>query len=619
MILPREESDGVGIETVNVSRLAIEVWRVPDRNLVRREIAKTDPVSEGGYPDDYDSRPDDEGQVVWKGEVAVKGDQGQRATTVFPLGAVLKTLKPGGYVIKARDVSGGRKADDDSGDAPAQASRWVMFTDMALIAYQGSEGLDAVVRSLKTAKPLPGVRVALVAKDGEDLGAAASDASGRVHFPAPMLKGDGAAHAKMLMAYGAQADLAVLDLDRSPVDLSSQGVGGRNVEAASLTAGREAKTAVDGYLYADRGVYRPGETVHLVAMARDRRGKAVSDRKGALVVKRPSGVEFARYAFAAAPGGAITRDILLPAGAPRGRWTATLQIEGIDDPAGQLSFSVEDFAPQRLAVDADGQAQTPVLAGQTRQVAVSARFLYGAPGAGLQTQGEARLKADPDPFPAFKDFQWGDDKAPFEEKALDLSSTVTDGAGRATLSVDAGQAGDTAQPLLASVTASVFEPGGRPVREGVDLKVRARPVYLGVKVNQADSSGDAAPMSFDLIAVDAFGRRIAAPGTVWTLISENWDYDWFQQDGKWQWRRTSRDAVVARGAVNIGAGEAARLARRLGWGDYRLELTGAGGSRTVIRFSAGWGASGGDVEKPDMVRVSAGTRSYARATRSRSR
>ena len=615
VILPREDSDGVGIDTVNISRLAIEVWRVPDRNLVRRQIVKTDPAGEGDYSSDYESRPDDEGHVVWKGALEIHGDLAQKTTTVFPLGAVLKSLSPGGYVIKARDASGGRglkTGEEDSGQQPAQASRWIMFTDMAITSYTGSDGLDAVVRSLKSARPIPGVRVALVANDGEDLGAGTSDAAGRVRFPHSLLAGEGSSHARMLMTYGEQADLAVLDLDRSPVDLSAQGIGGRTEPGApGPTEGRQSKTDVDGYLYSDRGVYRPGETVHLVAMVRDQRGEAVKDRKGALVIKRPSGTVFANYAFAGADAGAINRDIAVPSGAPRGRWTAALQIDGIDDPSGQLSFSVEDFAPQRLAVTVEGQDKTPVAAAQVRKIDVSARFLYGAPGSALQTQGEARIKTDPNPFPAYKDFVWGDAEKPFQEKAIDLTSTVTDGAGRAVLALDSGAAGETDQPLSAAVVASVFEPGGRPVRESVNLKLRTLPVYLGVKTTQAEGGGDPAAMSLDLIAVDGAGKRIAAPGVTWTLISENWDYDWFQKDGRWQWRRTSRDKVVAKGSVNIGAGAAARLNRRLGWGDYRLVLEGQKGVRTAVRFSAGWGAPAQDLEAPDVVRVSAGPNAHA--------
>jgi hypothetical protein len=619
VILPREEADGVAIETLNVTKLAIEVWRVPDRNLVRKSISAPDPTGEGDYAEDYgDDSPDDEGTVVWKGDVAVKGPVGQRATTVFPLGAVLKEMKPGGYVIKARDASGGRDIQNQNGrpvvSNPAQARRWIMFTDMGLTAYDGSDALDVVVRSLKTARVLPGLRVALVARNGEDLGAATTDASGRVRFPRPMLKGEGAAAAKMVMAYGALGDLAVLDLDRSPVDLSSQGVGGRTPgadEAGKPTDGRSIKTDIDAYLYADRGIYRPGETAHIVAMLRDREAKAVADRKGALVIRRPSGVEFKRIAFDHAGTGAVLQDITLPKTAPRGHWSAQLEIEGVDGPVGQMSFAVEDFVPQRLAVTLAAQPQSAVTAGEVRHVPVSARFLYGAPGAGLQTQGEMRLRADPNPFPQYADYRWGDDQTPFDEKLVNLGSTVTDGAGAATLAVDASQAGDAKAPLSATLTASVFEPGGRPVRESAFLKIRTQPIYFGVKVDQSQSGdSDVTPVSLDVIAVDGQGRRIAAQGASWTLIAESWNYDWFEQDGKWQWRRTSRDAAVARGVADIAGGGSFHLNRRLGWGDYRLEVIGAGGAKTVIRFAAGWGAPAKEAEAPDFVRVSAGTRAW---------
>jgi len=611
VILPREDADGVAIETINVSKLRIEVWRVVDRNLVRKSISAPEPTGEGDYPSDYgDDSAEGEGVKVWSGDVAVKGEGGQRTTTVFPLGAVLKEMKPGAYVIKARDFSGrgaDDKDDDDSGTPPAQARRWIVFTDMALSAYEGSQALDVVVRSLQTARTLAGVRVALMARNGETLAETKSDGSGRVRFDRPLLDGEGAADAKMVMAYGPQGDLAVLDLDRAPVDLSKQGVGGRTGEPA----GRTAAAVVDGFLYADRGIYRPGETVRLNALLRDAEAKAVKDRKGAIVVRRPSGVEFRRYPFDKAPLGAVTVDVAIPKGAPRGRWKASLEIEGLDQPAGDLAFSVEDFAPQRLAVDISGNEAVPLGAGETRNVSVAARFLYGAAGAGLQTQAEARLKVDANPFPQYEDYQWGDQREAFEEKFLDLGQSVTDGDGRAVLALSSAEAGDTAQPLQADFTASVFEPGGRPVRESLKLKVRAKPVYLGVKVDPGDGGGRGDPLvNLDVIAVDAAGRKIAAPGVAYSLIAERWDYDWFQQDGRWQWRRTSRDAVIARGTMNVAAGQPARLARRLGWGDYRMELAGPGGAKTVIRFASGWGSAAKDVEAPDFVRVTAGTQVY---------
>jgi len=600
VILPRDESDGVGIETINVSELYVEVWRVPDRNLVRKSISAPAPIAEGQYGDDWDASPDEEGRIVWKGKVAVHGPLAAKSTTVFPLGAVLKEMQPGGYVIKAKDASAGRDPEDAEAQ-PARAMRWVIFTDMALTAYKGATALDVVVRSLKTAKTLGGLPLVLMARDGETLGSTRTDSAGRGGFPAALLAGQNASEAKMVMAYGPNGDLAVLALDRSPLDLSRQAAAEPASEGP--LAGRKAPTGLDGYLYADRGIYRPGERAHLIALTRDRESKAVNDRKGFILIKRPSGVEFKRFAFAGSGGGAIAADLDLPTNAPHGHWTAELHVDGYDEAAGQLSFAVEDFVPQRLAVTVNGQPDVPLTSGQTRAVDVAAHFLYGATGSGLQTQGEVRLRADPKPFPGFQGFAFGDQKHPFEEKYVDLGSTVTDGAGHARLLVSASAAGDTSDPLIATLTASVFEPGGRPVSQDQALPIRTRPVYLGVKVDEGDATRDRAPpVTLEVIALDPAGRRIAAPAS-WTLIREDWRYDWLQQDGRWQWRGTSRDVAVDKGVVNVGAGGPSRLTRRLDWGDYRLEIESPGGGRTVQRFSAGWGAPASDAEAPDVVRL----------------
>src|SRR6185503_10228578 len=175
-----------------------------------------------------------------------------------------------------------------------------------------------------------------------------TDAQGRLRFDRPLLEGEAGSRAKMVMAYGPLGDLAVLDLDRAPVDLSAQAVGGK-------TDARTAPGAVDAYLYADRGIYRPGETAHVNALLRDHDTRAVKDRKGFVVVHRPSGTEFARYRFEKTPLGSIAADVPLPKTAPRGMWTVSIELDGVDDPAGSLKLDIEDFAPQRLDVKLQGR------------------------------------------------------------------------------------------------------------------------------------------------------------------------------------------------------------------------------------------------------------------------
>ncbi len=599
VILPRLEADGVALETVNVSRLHMTVWRVPDRNLVQKEIRTSDPVAEGEWS--YEDGPQsvgDQGRKVWEGDLAVRGTTDQRATTVFPLGAVLKKVEPGAYRVEARDASGvkGEKPNPDSREDthPARASRWILFTDMALQAYSGADALDVTVQSLKSARPLANVRLALVAKDGEDLGAAQSDANGRVRFPKALLKGEGGAGPARVMAYGPHDDFTLIDLERAPLRLPQEDVTGRTPP--------NGPDAVDGFLYADRGIYRPNETVHLVGLLRDHTAMAVTKRKGALVIRRPSGLEFARLTFDATPGGEVAKDVHLPAGAARGVWSATLQIEGEDAEGGQLHFDVEDFIPQRLAVALEANADHPITAGETRHIGVNARFLYGAVAQNLQVQTETRVVVDKDPFPQFKDYRFGDEKSGFDEPLLQSPGDLTDTKGDAHALLNLVSLGANPRPLRALVTTSVFEPGGRPVTEQAQLRVRLKPLYLGVKTTPG--MGADPLQTFEIIGLDPEGRRKAVAHLHYRLIAERWTYDWYEQNGRWGWRGSSRDIPVAEGVMSVGTGGPARLERRLPWGDYRLELDdAASGARTVIRQSSGWGEPTEGIDAPDTLRI----------------
>ena len=612
VVLPREEADGVAIETVNVSALSVEVWHVSDRNLVRKSVSAPDPVAEGEYDYGYgDDSADDIGVKIWTGKLGVKTGNGDRVTTVFPLGSVLKSLKAGAYVVKVRDASGGR--DKKSDDEPAQARRWIIYTDMALTTYKGQSGMDVVVRSLKSAKPMTGVKVDLVAANGDTLAEGHSGIDGRVTFAGALLKGTDALQAKMVMAYGPNDDYTAVDVQRSPMDLTQHGVGGRQDDEGSVADGRANSQGVDGYMYTDRGIYRPGETVHVVALIRDNEGKAIKDRKGAVIVTRPSGVEAFRFAFDKTPQGYAGANIALAKTAPRGQWSAKILLDGMDTPSGTVSFAVEDFAPQRLGVDVKADSDKPLLSlTDQRPVHVTARYLYGAVGSDLQVTGEARIRQDANPFPAFKDYQFGDSAQPFEEKYVDLPGATTDAQGNALFPFDASLAGTTTQPLTVLVTASVFEPGGRPVKESQTLRIKPSPLYLGIKVDQKESRSwrDTPQVALSVIGVTPQGQKTAVKGAVVKLIAEHWDYDWYISDGRWNWRSTHRDVLVSTKTVDLNGNTGYTFQRGLDWGDYRLEVEVPGKARSVARFGSGWGSSQSGADAPDVVRLSTGGKHF---------
>ena len=141
---------------------------------------------------------------------------------------------------------------------------------------------------------------------------------------------------------------------------------------------------------------------------------------------------------------------------------------------------LEDFVPQRIAVELEAE-DAPFLPGDdARDVEISARFLYGAPGAALTVTSQARVEVDPQPF-GYEGFSWGPHDGSFREQIIDLQDRITDGAGQATVRLAPGNRGRNADvPLRLNAVVSVLEPGGRAVTESVRIPYRTKDLYLGI-------------------------------------------------------------------------------------------------------------------------------------------
>jgi alpha-2-macroglobulin len=603
VILPRENADGLPIETVNVDQVEVTVSRINDRALAFKRISQGETNAQGSYSWTWgENDPDDVKEELFKGKIDVARQQNAPVITVFPLEAAIGALKPGAYFVTVKDAG-------DISDAvgpPASTSRWIMLTDLAITAYEGGNGLDITLRSLKDGRPVSDTNVQLIARNNDILSEARSDQQGRVVFPAELTKGDGNLAPKLVLALTAKGELAALDLSRAPVDLSEENIGGRRTPGL-----------VDAYLYTDRGIYRPGESVKLTAMLRDSTGKAISDRAGNLVLYRPNGLISQKIRFENAASAAVLHNFELPKGASRGEWRIEAQMDGLSGASGSVRFSVEDFVPQRIAVDLTTDKDTPVKAGGTRDIEVASRFLYGAPGAGLTVKTEARIERQPNPFPAYEGFTFGRHDSTFQERILEFDDVTTDGAGAALIRMAPGKAGnDSGTPLRLNAVISVLEPGGRAVSESVRVPYRPEDLYLGLKPGFDYSVEEGGDATYQAVAMDADGNAVAQD-LKWKLLAIDWHYDWYNDGDSWRWRRSRTVTKVNEGVVSTPAGGTGEITvSGLDWGSHELVVETADGKTTTSAsddFYVGWGGyvSEDGVEAPDRVKVTGPAKSPA--------
>lgn len=595
VILPRIDADGLAIESVNVETLKVNVSRITDRALVFKNISNGFSVGRGEYSwQGGQDDPSDVSEKLWTGELDVVSKGNEAVTTVFSLASAVERLQPGAYYIEIEEVPEGSLEIG----RPARAARWLIVTDLALTAYQSEQGLQVTARSIDTAKIARDVRLDLVARSNEILKSQKTDLLGRVEFAGPLLRGNGPQQPRLVMAYDQNGDFAVLDLDRAAVDLSRYPVSGRAVQEG-----------MDAFIYTDRGIYRPGEIVRINALVRDLTTKSVSDVDGFLRLYAPNGVESANWRFEGGlEAGALERTHELPKAAARGMWRLDLDLDG-QGVVGSSRISVEDFVPQRIELKLGAEDESPIGKGEVRAVNAAVRFLYGAPGAGLNVEGRTRVEIDPKPFKEFIGYSFGKHDEQFRQREFDLDDVTADGAGNAIMRLDINKETiSSSQPLRLRTVISAMEPGGRAVRDDVRLPYRPNEVYLGVKPEFDGSAAQDEAARLKVVAIQADGKQIS--GNVnWSLVRIDWDYDWYRSGGgAWKWRRTRHVIPVQEGGLELSdTDENVLVTRTLDWGDYELVLTEeASGATASYGFWAGWGGGPQEgVEAPDRVRISA--------------
>ena len=622
-ILPRNTSNGLAIQTVNVDHLKIRVLRMSERLVLSSEdvlqnntenrasryyyMERFHTIENGGLQR-YQVRElvKQEASLIWSGTMDIDRDHNRTVQTAFPLAGIIKSEQPGAYLVIAEDAANAMPDKEFSTAAVSDEhnvfwrdryetipAHWVMVTDIALTAMTGADGLHVSARSLKSAEPLAGVKISLLATGQDQLGQATTDANGWATFAPGLLRGHGASAAATITAYGALGDFAILNLNRAAFDLSDRGVSGRPSPGPS-----------EAFVYTERGVYRPGETVEVMALLRDRIGDGLINTPLTLVLRRPDGVVAKRFSLDPASEAGFHQAIPLSKTAAFGQWSVEALVDPAGEPIGRVQFNVQDFVPQTLKVTLKPSA-TALELEEPIALAVDGQFLYGAPAAGLKGEAEARIVRDTNPVPNAKGYNFGLLDEKFEEKIQRLEMPAADNSGHVNI-VDQLEppAAETA-PLKAVISAGLFEPSGRIVKDEVELPIHSQHLLIGLKPRFSDNRTEEGKSAIvDVRTFDASGKPKAQSGLHWSLVRENRLYDWFEMNNTWRWHYHTTDEEIASGTLNVPEGAPATISQLVTWGQYRLVVDDPETkAATSIRFVAGWAQTAESADTPDKVEV----------------
>ncbi len=453
-----------------------------------------------------------------------------------------------------------------------QARRIIVVTDLGL-SVQTLPG-EALVRaaSIREGHPLPGVRVEIRNSPNQLLaaGETAPDGCLRLELPA----GEGIEPYLVTAQNG--DDFNFLPLPGSRVRC------GRKLSGPDFPP-----DPAQAFLYTDRGVYRPGETVHCRALLRKADFSLPDPFPVGLRILGPDGRLFRELAGFTGDLAAAEFSLDLPDYAGDGFYRLELILPGAGSVLGRAGFRVADFVPPSLevAIAPPGDA----VPGEELVFGVSSRYYTGTPAGGLLLKG--RLDFLPLPFrPAgWEDWAFGDEEKKYVPGGGREFNLQLDEEGQAEIAADAPADIFPPAALEASLSASVIEAGGRAVTARGAARIHPYPFYVGIRgVLNDQTLPSGSPVRLEIAAVNPGGAvRADTPALEASISRITWP-SVLSRDDNGNYSYTSHRRVEEpwlSGTVSLQSGRGTFEFSPAGWGEHLLQVRDPeSGSSTSLVF-----------------------------------
>lgn len=339
--------------------------------------------------------------------------------------------------------------------------RLVLITDLGILAKKARDDTyEVFVQSIRSGEPVAGARVDVLGRNGMPVLSEAADADGRVRFP----RLDDFKREKKPVAFVAQTegDFTFLPYDRYDrrVDLSRFDIGGLYTDAQ--------QEGLQAYLFSDRGVYRPGEEIHIGMIVKRLDWQRLADALPLqIVVVDPRGLEIRREMVKFAADGFESFSITPQENAPTGAYQFNLYVVRDRDSDVLLASTrarVEEFQPDRLTLKADLTAapRKGWISPADLRCHALLRNLFGTPVDGGKVHGSLQLSASLPAFPEYADYHFHDPAEAKKSYDETLDETTTNAGGEADLDLGLGRFEHATYRMRVSLEGFAAE-GGRSV------------------------------------------------------------------------------------------------------------------------------------------------------------
>ena len=374
-LLPSKVAQGLPVIALNVDKIDVNFFRIDEKQLPQfLAMWQYRSNYEYWYSDEFL----DKVELAYTGRFDLNPDKNTRQSILLPLKDIKELQQDGVYLAIMQ------KAGSYSYQFPATV---FTLSDIGVSLHSYHDRVDIFTQSLAKGSAIKGVELRILDEKGQLVTKGTTDGDGHAQL-------DKLAGGKLLLATH-EGQTSMIDLTQPALDLSEFDISG------------PAGYAKQFFVFGPRDLYRPGELLLVNGLLRDGDGQPVKSQPVKVDVLKTDGQVYKSFVWQGdeKQDGLYQYQLEIPKNAETGGWSLRFDL-GDGSPQRYYKFNVEDFMPERMALDITG-SEKPVLITQPVEFDIKGRYLYGAPAADNQLQGQVLLKAIREAVAKLPGFEFG--------------------------------------------------------------------------------------------------------------------------------------------------------------------------------------------------------------------
>ena len=463
---------------------------------------------------------------------------------------------------------------------------FVLASNIGMIAKAGNDNsLTVVVNDILTTDPLSGTKVTLYNYQMQEMGSGIADKNGFVNI-------DYKKGRPFVLTAEKDDEKGYLELkEELSLSLSNFDV-----------SGKEIQKGIKGYIYGDRGVWRPGDTIHISFVLEDKEQKLPENHPVVLEVYTPKRQFFQRQVKTEGENGFYTFTVVTDPSAQTGVWQSYIKVGGTSF---YQPLRIETIKPNRLKVrletDSIFDASKGVFSGT-----LNAQWLHGAPASNMKSDVNLSLSKTDHPFKNYEAYEFNNPLSQFSVNRHTLFEGNLNASGVAGVNSKVPMAENAPGMLRGNILSRVYETGGDMSFYAQTIYYSPYKVYAGVKAPKA-SQGQFLetdkPITFDVVSLTPDGKKVSRSNMSYKVYKLNWSWWWnSSEEDLGSYINNTAVRPVAQGALSTsnGQGKVNFQVDYPDWGRYLILVKDAeSGHTTGTMFYVDWPASRGRADRRD--------------------